>query len=217
MSYKKATAPPAVSTTPLPPSERNNVEAIYPSLNFSDEYRLSQIKKCEEFLEHEIESRTRTKQKYVKTLTVLTGVECGLMTITAAAGTATTITGATGIGIPVAIPLGAASIVTAAVGMGVKALCKFYEAKTVKHRSIKILAEAKLNTIASIVSKALKDLHIANEEFQHVLDEIEKYKTQKRELRSKHRVDRQTRDEYFQKGKEAACRDMMAKFMKRES
>ena len=57
--------------------------------------------------------------------------------------------------------------------------------KAEKHEKIKTIASAKLHTITSHVSKALSDNKVIDEEFQLILEELEKYKVMKEEVRSK--------------------------------
>ena len=57
--------------------------------------------------------------------------------------------------------------------------------KAEKHENIKTIAFTKLDTIASHISKALNDNKVTDEEFQLILEELEKYKVMKEEVRSK--------------------------------
>ena len=57
--------------------------------------------------------------------------------------------------------------------------------KAEKHKKIKTIASVKLDTIASHVSKALGDNKVTDEEFRLILEELEKYKVMKEEVRSK--------------------------------
>ena len=57
--------------------------------------------------------------------------------------------------------------------------------KAEKHENIKTIASAKLDTITSHVSKALSDNKVTDEEFQLILEELEKYKIMKEEVSSK--------------------------------
>ena len=57
--------------------------------------------------------------------------------------------------------------------------------KAEKHENIKTIASAKLDTIASHVSKALSDNKVTDEEFRLILEELEKYKVMKEEVKSK--------------------------------
>ena len=57
--------------------------------------------------------------------------------------------------------------------------------KAEKHEKIKTIASAKLDTIASHISKALSDNKVTDEEFRLIWEELEKYKVMKEEVRSK--------------------------------
>ena len=57
--------------------------------------------------------------------------------------------------------------------------------KAEKYEKIKTIASAKLNTIASHISKALSDNKVTDEEFRLILEELEKYKVMKEEVMSK--------------------------------
>ena len=58
--------------------------------------------------------------------------------------------------------------------------------KLEKHESIKRTAESSLNTINDLVSQALSDGKVSNEEFHHILREIENYRGHKAGI--KHRT-----------------------------
>ena len=57
--------------------------------------------------------------------------------------------------------------------------------KAETHEKSKTIAHTKLNTISSHISKALSDKKITDEEFQLTLEELEKYKVIKEEVKSK--------------------------------
>jgi hypothetical protein len=196
---KKPTAPPedaSVDVSGVPNS-------IYPSLD-ANEYCLNEIRRCSEYLEQEAQKRDRVKNKYKRGVNALTGIEYTLLTTSTIAGAATVATGATGIGLPIAIALGITSLSCAAIGTGIKSASKYMLKKAQKHNDIKILAETKLNTISALVAKSLRDRHISSVEFQLILDEIDKYKNLKIQIRGKDKVDKALREEYFKKGREAA-------------
>jgi len=60
--------------------------------------------------------------------------------------------------------------------------------KAEKHRRVKTLAEAKLNTISDYVSKALEDGYISDEEHSLILNELTKFNEMKEEIRSETKV-----------------------------
>ena len=47
-----------------------------------------------------------------------------------------------------------------------------------------MLASSKLDTVASHISKALMDDHISDEEFKLIMEELNKYKAMKEEIRN---------------------------------
>ena len=57
--------------------------------------------------------------------------------------------------------------------------------KAENHEKIKTIASAELDTIASHISKALNNNKVTDEEFQLIVEELEKYKVMKEEVRSK--------------------------------
>ena len=57
--------------------------------------------------------------------------------------------------------------------------------KIEKHEKIAILAVSSLNTISSLISKALSDGSISDEEYSLILLEFEKFTRMKEDLREK--------------------------------
>ena len=60
--------------------------------------------------------------------------------------------------------------------------------KVAKHEKIKTLAEAKLNTISSLISKALVDDNVSDEEYSLILNEFVKFNKMKESIRSKSKL-----------------------------
>ena len=61
--------------------------------------------------------------------------------------------------------------------------------KVSKHEQTVAIAKSKLNTINDLVSKALKDNEISDQEFSIILAELEKFQKLKQEIRQKFRKD----------------------------
>ena len=57
--------------------------------------------------------------------------------------------------------------------------------KAEKHEKIKTIASTKLDTTTSHVSKALSDNNVTDEKFRLILEELEKYKVMKEEVRKR--------------------------------
>ena len=100
--------------------------------------------------------------------------------------------GSVGIGLfatVVAAPIALGLEVTAIVTGGSSILCKLINKKLIKkaqkHKEIKILSEAKLNTILDLISKAISDNKISDEEFSLILNEFVKFQDMKERIISK--------------------------------
>jgi len=64
---------------------------------------------------------------------------------------------------------------------------KVFDSKAKKHDKIKVLAQAKLDSISNLVSKAIEDEKISHEEYQFILKEIENYRKMKEDIRTKYK------------------------------
>src|SRR6218665_2963110 len=60
--------------------------------------------------------------------------------------------------------------------------------KVAKHEKIKTLAKAKLNTISSLISKALVDDNVSDEGYSLILNEFVKFNEMKEETRGKSKL-----------------------------
>ena len=78
--------------------------------------------------------------------------------------------------------------------------------KVEKHEKIKMIASTKLDTISSHISKALSDNNVTDEEFQLILEELEKYKIMKEEVRSKtkKKIATETEETLIERGRQEA-------------
>ena len=61
---------------------------------------------------------------------------------------------------------------------------KIFTVKQEKHNAIKLLAQSKLDSIANIISQAMQDGDISPTEFHRVLQEVEKYRRLKADIRN---------------------------------
>ena len=63
-------------------------------------------------------------------------------------------------------------------------ILKIFTVKQEKHNAIKLLAQSKLDSIANIISQAMQDRDISPTEFHRVLQEVEKYRRLKADIRN---------------------------------
>ena len=148
-------------------------------------YRLQKINEIQAFLEKEVATREALSKKYFRAARIVDNVGTVLIAITLGGGTGSIVLLATVDTSPIAIPLGGVALFTGFLSIIGKNSVKKYTSKAEKHEKIKTIASTKLDTIASHISKALSDNKVTDEEFRLILEELEKYKVMKEEVRSK--------------------------------
>ena len=158
-------------------------------------YRLKIIREVQEFLEEEIKNRDAFSKKYFRIAKVVNMVDNALITITIGAEGTSAVLLSTGVGAHFALALGISGVVTGAISLIGNIFSKKATTKAEKHLKIKTLATAKLDTIASHVSKAMMDDFISDEEFKLIMEEMEKYKALKEEIRNNTKKKLKTEEE----------------------
>ena len=168
-------------------------------------YRLKVITDVQKYLEEEITKRENFSKKYFKISRVINSVDSVLISISLGAG----ITGAVLLSTVVAAPV-VLGLEISAGAIGLISLIGNVSKKTAikaeKHSKIKMLASAKLDTIKTHVSKALVDNHISNDEFNLIMEELNKYKAMKEEIRnnSKKKLKDEEEQSLIEKGRQEA-------------
>ena len=169
-------------------------------------YRLKYIQDIQRYFEDEIKQRQAFSKKYFRISRIINIIDRGLLTLTVCVGGAGAALLATGAG----APLGVALEISGAITGGITLIGSFVSTKTSskakKHLKISQTAITKLDTIASHISKALMDDFISNEEFNLILEEINKYKALKEEIRSnnKKKLKKEEEESLINKGREEA-------------
>ncbi|DAC81555.1 TPA_asm: SLATT [Hydra adintovirus] len=200
----------------------NECKQLYPDLNqFSENpsapplsdhnFRLQKISEIQDKIECERIRREILSKKYHRAVRIISVVDNTLLASTMALGAVGIGFLTTIVGTPVAI-----ACEGAALGMGVLSLIgsqaiKKLTIKAEKHEKIKVLADAKLNTISSLISKAISDQYIDDVEFNMILSELEKFQTMTEQIRtkSKNDIDEQTKESIFNKGIEKGKSDVI--------
>ena len=134
-------------------------------------YRLNIIREVQNFLEEEINKRDAFSKKYFRIAKVVNIVDNGLIVVTIGAEGTGAVLLSTGVGAPFAVALGISGVVTGAVSLIGNIFSKKATTKAEKHLKIKTLAMAKLDMIASHISKAMMDDFISDEEFKLIMEE----------------------------------------------
>ena len=169
-------------------------------------YRLNVIRDIQKFFEEEIKQREAFSKKYFRIAKVVNMIDNGLITITIGAEGVGAILLATGAGAPFALALGISGAATGLISLIGNIFSKKATTKAEKHLKIKTLATAKLDTIASHVSKALMDDFVSPDEFNLVMEEMNKYKALKEEVRNNTKKKLKTEEEesLIEKGRQEA-------------
>ena len=158
-------------------------------------YRLKVISDVQKFFEEEINKRDSFSKKYFRMAKIVNMVDNGLIIITIGAEGTGAVLLSTGVGAPFALALGISGVVTGAISLIGNIFSKKATTKAEKHLKIKTLASAKLDTIASHISKAIMDDYISDEEFKLIMSEMDKYKAMKEEIRNNTKKKLKTEEE----------------------
>ena len=169
-------------------------------------YRLNIIRDVQKFLEEEFKQREAFNKKYLRIAKIINMVDNTLITITLGAEGAGGVLLLTGVGAPFAAALVIGGVATGAISLIGNFFCRKITLKAMKHREIKALAAGNLNIIASHISKALTDDFISNEEFNLILEVMNKYKTMKEEIRNntKKKLKKEEEESLIEKGRQEA-------------
>ena len=169
-------------------------------------YRLKYIQDIQRYFEEEIKQRQAFSKKYFRIAKIINMVDNGLITVTIAAEGVGAAMLATGAGAPVALALGISGAATGLISLMGNIFNKKATTKAEKYLKISQTAITKLDTIATHISKALMDDFVSPEEFNLILEEMNKYKTLKEEIRSnnKKKLKKEEEESLINKGREEA-------------
>ena len=158
-------------------------------------YRLKVITDVQKFLEEEIQKRDALSKKYFRVAKIVNVADNVLIGMTICAEGAGAVLLSTGVGAPLALDLGISGAATGAISLIGNIVVKKTTTKAEKHLKIKTLAAAKLDTVASHISKAMMDNFISDEEFKLIMEEMNKYKAMKEEIKSNTKKKLKTEEE----------------------
>ena len=133
-------------------------------------YRLKLILGIQKFLEAEIDYRNTFSKKYFRIASIVSNVDSVLITATLSSGIAGVVLLSTVVAAPVLLGLEVGAAITGFMSLIGNSVVKKTAIRAEKHLKIKMLAMSKLDTIASHVSKAMKDNYISDEEFNLIMD-----------------------------------------------
>ena len=180
---------------------------IYPQLpesndQTSHDFRLK--KSCDALneIKKELNHYEKTRKKYSRVRRIFINASIGtsaMSVILCGSGVTTSLTGLGAIiGVPLASLGGLFGVLSLCFTIGTKEISR----NVSKHEQTVSLAKAKYNTISDVVSKALKDNKISDQEFSLVLSEVDKFETLKQSIRRKHRKEGEKRMDISQMRKD---------------
>ena len=164
----------------------------------------------------EIEVRKRLAKKMKQCNTIKSIVDTGLIMSTAITGGVSIAAFASGVGLPVGIALSGTSLHFSLATDITRKSFKILTVKQEKHDTIKLLAQSKLDSIADIISQAMQDGDISSIEFPKVLQEVEKYRKLKAEIRNQAKTKvrqftKEQREELLKQGRKESKEDFLRK------
>ena len=167
-------------------------------------YRLKYIQDVQRYFEEEIKQRQAFSKKYFRIAKIINMVDNGLITTTVCVGGAGAVLLATGAGAPLGVALEVSGAATGGISLIGNIVSKKARTKAEKHLKISQTAITKLDTIGSHVSKALMDNFVSPEEFNLILEEMNKYKALKEEIRSnnKKKLKKEEEESLIEKGRQ---------------
>ena len=184
---------------------KNPSAPLYPELDDGHNYRLQKISDIEKTLINDRDVRKALYKKYKRGINITDGVDTGLISTSV-------LLAAVGLVVPIMLPLEIAAIVCGSLGVCVKLVRRRLNAKSQKHYQIKTIADTKLNSIKNLISKALTDGQISENEFKLVLDELDKYNHLKENIHSKQTgLSESERKKLIEEGKAQAKNEMKKK------
>ena len=186
--------------------ETPSAPAIDDNGNRGHSHRLKIITNVLSFLEKESSEREAFSKKYFRVAKYVTAVDNVLKGGTVCAEAAAAILLVSGIGLVAAPPLGITGAIAGAFSLFGNIVARKMTIRAEKHLKIKMLASAKLDTIALHVSKALADDFISDGKFKLVMEELEKYKAMKEEIRTntKKKLKEEEKENLIERGRQEA-------------
>ena len=168
----------------------DNETKIYPDLNPTapqepQTYCLNKLSEIQAYFLNEIEEVHEEIAKKMKRFNTITGiVDTGLITSTVITGGISIAAVASCVGLPVGIALSGTSLVLSLATAITRKSFKIFTVMEEKHDAIKLFGQSKLDNRANIISQAMQDGDIYPTEFHKVLQEIEKYRKLKADIRN---------------------------------
>ena len=154
-------------------------------LSDQTKFRLYEIIKIENYFNLEINQRKLCSKKLSKYASAFDYIDKIFIVLSATIGGVCIISHATVVGAPVGIAsVGFTIVFSLATGI-MKKLLKTTKSKKKKHDKILMLTKSKSNSIETLISQAMIDMEISQEEYITILKEKDRYEKMKENVRTK--------------------------------
>ena len=204
--------------TPSAPLYPNLDEGAAPTLpktppNAAQGYRLNLIQRLQMQLEAERDQQRTLCKKYHRSIDAIDAIDTTLIAISTGLGIGGVGLLTTVVAAPIVLGLEIGAACCGIIAVAGKCVGRCIATKALKHDKIGVLADSKINTITSYVSKALNDEEITDLEFQMIKGEVEKYYILKDEIRRSHRtaISSSEKKKLIQLGRDEARKSFMKK------
>ena len=163
-------------------SKMNEIDKT--NLTDQTEFRLNEISKIENYFNSEINQRKSCSKKLSKYVAAFDYIDKTVIVLFAASGGVSIISLTTVIGAPGGIASASFTLAFSLTTGIIKKLLSVKSNKKKKHDKILMLAKSKLNSIETLVSRALIDMEISHEEFITILKKKGKCEKMKENVRN---------------------------------
>ena len=156
---------------------------MYPDL--PSDFRMKKINEISATLHSEIDHYRAVAKKYKRTKKFVNWEAGGSSVLSFVFSSASFGSAISVIGLPATIPLGGVAGGFALMSSGLIVVSKKLDSKIKKHQEIVTLAIAKRDTVDRLLSKAMRDNRVSDDEFQLIMDEHSQYNVLKGAVRAK--------------------------------
>ena len=160
-------------------------------LSEQTKFRLSEITGIENYFYQEINQQKIYSKKLSRYVTIFDYIDKILIILSATTGEISIISFTTTIAALVGIASASFTLIFSLTTGIIKKSINITRNKNKKHNKILMLAKSKLNSIDSLISRALNDMEISHNEFITILKEIDRYERMKYNLISKNEDEKQ--------------------------
>ncbi len=154
-------------------------------------FRLDHSKRYQHELEQQLSKYKSLLNKHKKVSNGCSYVSISSGGLGTSTGVAAVTTASTGVGAPAAIPLGAIAIGSGIICLTTSALEKKFKTKIMKYEKLSQLTKDTIDLISRIISDAILDEVITDQEFKIIVRTYEKYSKEINQIKNKIKEDMQ--------------------------